>query len=92
MILQGESGTLLSRLRFLPLGPSRPRGFPGLLFALFVCKSFGRRFTSLAAQLYRGGVLLGHELSITVFTTNQNGQKVPERQANRCRCRKSQLA
>jgi hypothetical protein len=66
-----------SRLLLLPLGPSRLRRFPGLLFALCVCESFGRRFATLAAQLYRGGVLLfGHAPSITTaLLANQMAKK-----------------
>ena len=69
----------LITLLLLLLGPSRLRRFPGLLFALFVCESFGRRFTALAAQLYSGGVLLfGHELGITAVPAGEpNSQKVP---------------
>jgi hypothetical protein len=64
---------------FCRFGPSRLRCFPGFLFALFVCKSFCRRFAALAAQRYRGGVLLfGHEPSITTVPAGEpNGQKVP---------------
>jgi hypothetical protein len=67
------------RFLLLPLGPSRPRCLPGLLFALFVSEFFGRRFTAYAAQPYGGGVLLfAHASSITaVFVNGPNGLKVP---------------
>jgi len=65
-------------LLLLSLGSSRLCRFPGLLFALFVCESFGRPFAALATQLYSGWVLLfGHELSITASVGELNDQKVP---------------
>jgi hypothetical protein len=65
-------------LLLLSLGPSRLCRFSGLLFALFVCESFGRPFAALATQLYGGWVLLfGHEMSIAASTGELNDQKVP---------------
>jgi hypothetical protein len=79
--LKPSAAHIASVLRFLllPLGPSRLRCLPCLLFALFVGEFFGRRFTAYAAQLYGGGVLLfAHASSITaVFVNGPNGLKVP---------------
>ncbi|HWY55653.1 MAG TPA: hypothetical protein VNZ03_14395, partial [Terriglobales bacterium] len=59
---------------------------------LFVCESFGRHFTALAAQLYSGGVLLfGHELSITGSAGGPNDPKVLVRR-QKVPVRKKQLS